>query len=61
MAKAPLPGIKIMGHHHTRRGKPSLSEHQKQIRFFIGLSVGICALVAIVFFWLVSRAGFIPH
>jgi hypothetical protein len=50
-----------MGNHHTRRGKPSLSEYQKQIRFFIGLSVGICALIAIVFFWLLSRAGFVPH
>jgi hypothetical protein len=61
MADAPLAGIIIMGNHHTRRGKPSLSLHQKQIRFFIGLSVGICALFAIVFFWLVNRPGFIPH
>jgi len=50
-----------MGYHHTRRGKPSLSEHQKQIRFFIGLFVAICTLLAILFFWLVNRPDFIPH
>jgi hypothetical protein len=50
-----------MGSHHTHREKPNLSLHQKQIRFFIGLFVGICALLAIAFFWLVSRLSSIPH
>jgi len=51
-----------MANHVARRQKRSLSLHQKQIRFFIGLSVGICALLAIVFFWLVNRSSFfIPH
>jgi hypothetical protein len=54
----PLPGIIIMGHHHTHREKPSLSLHQKKIRFFIVLFVVICTLFAIAFFWLVSRLNF---
>jgi hypothetical protein len=65
MADVSLPDVKnnfkIMTNHVARRQKRSLSLHQKQIRFFIGLSVGICALLAIVFFWLVSRSSFIPH
>jgi hypothetical protein len=60
-ADAPLPGLIIMGNHHIRRGKSSLSKHQKQIRFFIGLFVVICTVLAIVFFWLVNRSSFIPH
>jgi hypothetical protein len=50
-----------MAYHNAYRRKPCLSEHQKQIRFFTGLSVGICTLFAVVFFWLVSRLSFIPH
>jgi multidrug resistance efflux pump len=50
-----------MGNHHIRRGKPILTAHQKQIRFFIGLFVVICALLAIAFFWLVNRSSFFPH
>jgi hypothetical protein len=59
-ADVPLPGIIIMEHSHVRRGKPSLSPHQKQIRFFIGLFVVVCTLLAILFFWLVNRSSFIP-
>jgi hypothetical protein len=65
MADVPSPDVKsnfiIMINHVVRRQKRSLSWHQKQIRFFIGLSVGICALLAIAFFWLVNRLSFIPH
>jgi len=43
------------------RRKPILTEHQKQIRFLTGLLMGICALFAAAFFWLVSRPGFIPR
>jgi hypothetical protein len=46
---------------NTCRRKPSLSEHQKQIRFFTGLMVGLCALFAVAFFWLMGRSSFIPH
>ena len=56
-----LTGIIIMGNHNTRRPKRSLSLHQKQIRFFIGLSVSICTLLAILFFWLLSRLSYSPR
>jgi hypothetical protein len=45
----------------TWRRKPFLSEHQKQIRFLTGLSVGICTLAAIAFFWLMNRPICFPH
>ena len=50
-----------MGNNHARRPKRSLSLHQKQIRFFIGLSVGICTLLAILFVWLLSRFSYFPR
>jgi hypothetical protein len=50
-----------MAYDYIYRRKPILSEHQKQIRFFIGLSVGLCVLFAISFFWLLNRLDFIPH
>lgn len=50
-----------MAYDYTYRRKPILSEHQKQIRFFIGLSVSLCTLFAVVFFWLVGRLTSIPH
>jgi hypothetical protein len=65
MADVPLPDVKnnskIMTSHVVRRQKRSLSPHQKQIRFFIRLSVGVCALLAIAFFWLMNRSGAFPH
>jgi hypothetical protein len=50
-----------MGNYRTSRGKRSLSAHQKQIRFFVRLSVVICTLLVAVLFWLLSRPSFMPH
>jgi hypothetical protein len=50
-----------MQNQNTWKRKPCLSEHQKLIRFLTGLSVGICTLIAVVFFWLVNRPGFLSH
>jgi hypothetical protein len=50
-----------MAYHNTCGRKPCLSEHQKQMRFFTRLLVGICALFAVVFFWLVNRSSIIPR
>jgi len=63
MADAPRSGIveRIMAHQTTRRRKPVLSDHQKQIRFFTRLSVVICSLFAVALFWLLSRTSFITH
>jgi hypothetical protein len=45
----------------TRRRKPELSGHQKQIRFLTRLSVVICALFAVAFFWLMNRSSYSSH
>ncbi|MFZ0828006.1 MAG: hypothetical protein WAO02_11340 [Verrucomicrobiia bacterium] len=50
-----------MAYRRTHRGKQGLSAHQKQIRFFVGLSVLLSALLAMGFFWLLSRPTFLPH
>jgi len=50
-----------MGNRPNRRIKPSLSIHQKQIRFFIGLSVVVSTLIVILIFWLLNRQSFIPR
>jgi hypothetical protein len=47
----------VMSHHATRRRKPELSGHQKQIRFLTRLCVVLCSLVTLAVFWLVNRAG----
>jgi cell division septal protein FtsQ len=44
--------------HETMAPKRNLSAHQKQIRFFIGLSIVIIILVTILIFWLLSRPKF---
>jgi hypothetical protein len=51
----------MMTPQNTCRKKPYLSEHQKQIRILTGLSVVICAVLAVVFFWLMTRPSFLPH
>jgi hypothetical protein len=63
MADAPRSGIieEIMAYQTTRRRKPVLSEHQKQIRFFTRLSVVLCALFALALLWLLNRTSFITH
>jgi hypothetical protein len=59
MAIAALCGIlKIMPHHHARRRKVILSPHQKQIRFLTWASVCLCAVLATVVFWFVSRPSY---
>ena len=50
-----------MPHHVTRRRKPELSAHQKQIRFITRLAVLLCSSLTVVVFWLVSRTGPISH
>jgi hypothetical protein len=47
--------------HATRRRKPELSGHQKQIRFLTRLLVVICSLVTLAIFWLANRPGSLPH
>jgi len=42
------------GNYNTRKMKRSLSLHQKQIRFFIGLSIVVCFLAVVLFFWLLN-------
>jgi hypothetical protein len=44
----------------NQREKRNLSPHQKQIRFFIGLSLFIIISLTILLFWLANR-GFAPH
>jgi len=46
-----------MAQHTTRRRKPELSGHQKQIRFLTRLAVVLCSLVTLAVFWLVNRSG----
>jgi len=50
-----------MSHRTTRRRKPGLSGHQKQIRFITRLCVVLCSLVTLAVFWLVNRPGPAPH
>jgi hypothetical protein len=52
---------KFMTYRISGRNKLGLSEHQKQIRFLTGLSVGICTLLAILFCWLMNRSSFFLH
>jgi len=52
---------KNMSQFAIQRRKRSLSAHQKQMRFFTGLAVMACSLVAAVFFWYLSRPGFVIH
>jgi hypothetical protein len=49
-----------MGNHNIRRGKPYLSEHQKQIRFFIRLFMVISVLLALAIFVLLNWSNFRP-
>jgi hypothetical protein len=44
-----------------RRGKRSLSAHQKQMRFFTGLSLFLCFLVTVVLFWLLNQPSYAMH
>jgi hypothetical protein len=50
-----------MANHIVRRQKRSLSLHQKQIRFFIRLSVVGCILLALAIFLLLNRSSFSPR
>jgi hypothetical protein len=50
-----------MAHHITRRKKPVLSAHQKQIRLLTGLSVGITLLFVVALFLLINWSGFGHH
>ena len=50
-----------MSRHVTRRRKPELSGHQKQIRFLTRMLVLICSLVTLAFFWFANRPGSIAH
>jgi hypothetical protein len=47
-----------MSNQVTLKRKPVLSEYQKQMRFFTGLSIVICVLFALVLFWCLSWSGF---
>jgi hypothetical protein len=42
----------------TLKRRPVLSAHQKQMRFFTGLSIGVCGLIALALFWYLSWSGF---
>jgi hypothetical protein len=44
----------------TQREKRNLSPHQKQIRFFIGLSLFIIIALTTLLFWFANR-GFSAH
>ena len=50
-----------MPYNATRRRKPALTGHQKNIRFLTRLSVVICSLVSLAFFWFMNRPGSLPH
>jgi hypothetical protein len=41
-----------------QRRKRSLSAHQKQMRFFTGLFLFICFLLAVALFWLLNQPSF---
>jgi hypothetical protein len=45
----------------NQREKRNLSPHQKQIRFFIGLSLFIIIALTILLFWLANRSSFGIH
>jgi hypothetical protein len=49
------------GHHHWPRRKPSLSEHQKQIRFFMWLSIIFSVVVALALFLLMNWSSISPR
>ena len=50
-----------MTSHTIYRRKPFLSLHQKQMRFFTGLSVIVCTVVVFALFWGVNRLSYILH
>jgi len=51
-----------MSHRQTiRRNKRSLSAHQKQMRFFTGLSLFLCMLLAAAIFWLLNQPAYAMH
>ncbi|MDR3460397.1 MAG: hypothetical protein P4N60_23455 [Verrucomicrobiae bacterium] len=43
------------------RRKRSLSAHQKQMRFFTGLALTGCAVLAAALFWYLNRPGFVAR
>jgi hypothetical protein len=63
MAEPPASRIveNVMRNHATRRRKPELSGHQKQIRFFTRVCVVLCSLVTLAVLWVVNHAGPVHH
>jgi hypothetical protein len=51
----------FMPYYPIRRRKRSLSEHQKQIRFWTGLSMTMSVLLFAVFFWYLNRQDFLTR
>jgi hypothetical protein len=51
----------IMANNSTRRRKPDLSAHQKQMRFFTRLSVFMGFVFIAAIFWLVNRSSLGRH
>jgi hypothetical protein len=51
----------IMAKSYNRSRKPELSPHQKQMRFFTGLSMCIAFGFIFVVFWLLNRPVFSAH
>ena len=51
----------VMVKSYSRRRKPDLSLHQKQMRFFT--RVAVCVAFGFIFcvFWLVNRPGYPTH
>jgi|GEM_PF-5786439 hypothetical protein len=45
----------------TQKRKPTLSAHQREIRFFTRLSVFAGILLFGAFFWFLNRPGFHTH
>jgi hypothetical protein len=50
-----------MANNQIFRRKPVLTEHQKLIRFFIRLSVGLCIPLALAIFLLLNRSSLSPQ
>jgi hypothetical protein len=48
----------LIPNNDARRKKPTLSAHQKQMRFFTGLALFISLLFVAAVFWFLNRAGF---
>ena len=51
----------IIPKHGTHRIKPTLSDHQKQIRFFTGLAMFISFLFVGAFVWLMNQTSYISR